>query len=161
MINQAIIALGSNIGDSVETLNQALKNISCLPQTKLIQVSSFYETIPIGYTEQPNFINAVCEIETTLEPNELLQQLQHIELKHKRVRNIKNGPRTLDLDIIDFAHQTIDTENLTIPHPRAHERAFVMIPLAEILPHYIFKNNQTAEEWKNQLNQDGVQLLSI
>ncbi|QRN40986.1 MAG: 2-amino-4-hydroxy-6-hydroxymethyldihydropteridine diphosphokinase [Neisseriaceae bacterium] len=161
MMSRAIIALGSNIGHSIKILNEALQNISQITGTQIIQVSSFYETTPVGYTQQPNFVNAVCEIKTTLNPHMLLKELQLIELKHKRIRNIKNGPRTLDLDIIDFEHQTINTKDLTLPHQRAHERAFVIIPLAEILPNYILKKNLTAFELKCQLNQDGVQLISI
>ena len=105
-----------------------------LPDTRLARVSSLYRTAPVGYADQPEFVNAVARIETALEPRALLDALLKIERRHGRVREFPNAPRTLDLDIALYDDVTVDEAGLTIPHPRMHERAFVMVPLAEIAP---------------------------
>ena len=130
---QVIIALGANLGQPQETLRAAASDIAALKGISVLAASSLYCTTPVGYTAQDDFINAVMAVESSLEPLELLQQLAALEQKYKRVRTIKNGPRTLDLDVITCG---------TLPHPRAQERAFVLVPLAEIAPDLIFPNTK-------------------
>ncbi|MBS0324660.1 MAG: 2-amino-4-hydroxy-6-hydroxymethyldihydropteridine diphosphokinase [Proteobacteria bacterium] len=115
-------------------LEAALTALAALPHTRLEARSSFYRTAPIGYENQPDFINAVARLETTLEPSPLLDALQAIEEQHGRKRTLPNGPRTLDLDLLLHGDTRIRTTRLSLPHPRMHERAFVLVPLAEIAP---------------------------
>ncbi len=128
------IALGSNMGDREKNLKEALKYIAELPETKIIKSSAIYETEPVGEPKQRPFYNAVVKMETSLDPEMLLQKLQEVEKAFGRVRRQKWGPRTLDLDILLYDQQIIATDKLTIPHPLMAERAFVLEPLAEIDP---------------------------
>lgn len=128
------LGLGSNLEQPLVQLSRALREIHEIPNTALVRVSSFYDTVPIGLAEQPNFVNAVAELQTTLNPSELLSHLIEIEAAHQRVRTVRDGPRTLDLDILLFDNISMNEPMLTIPHPRMHERAFVLWPLAEIAP---------------------------
>ena len=129
---KAVIALGSNIGDSKANLDLALKMLR--EATDVKQVSSYYSTKPVGYTDQPDFLNAVCIIESELPAMALLAMLQGIEKVMGRERTIKWGPRTIDLDIIQYGDLISKAEELTLPHPRAHERKFVLEPWQEIEP---------------------------
>jgi 2-amino-4-hydroxy-6-hydroxymethyldihydropteridine diphosphokinase len=128
----AFIALGSNLGDRLATLQSAVDQIRVLGTG--VVVSSVYETEPVGYLDQPPFLNAVAQLETDLNPDELFGELQRIERDHARVRTFKNGPRTLDLDLLLYDDLVDPRPGLTIPHPRMTERAFVLAPLAEIQP---------------------------
>ncbi len=128
------VGLGSNLDNPLFQITQALHELKRIPETTLQQVSSFYETAPLGRLNQPPFINAVVRLQTTLSPDDFLERLRAIEAQHQRVRKIKNGPRTLDLDILTFNDWQIDKLELTIPHPRLCERAFVLVPLLEISP---------------------------
>ncbi len=129
---KAVIALGSNIGDTKANLDLALKMLR--EATDVKQVSSYYSTKPVGYTDQPDFLNAVCIIESELPAMALLAMLQGIEKVMGRERTIKWGPRTIDLDIIQYGDLISKAEELTLPHPRAHERKFVLEPWHEIEP---------------------------
>jgi len=129
---KAVIALGSNIGDTKANLDLALTMLR--EATDVKQVSSYYSTKPVGYTDQPDFLNAVCIIETELPAMALLAMLQGIEKVMGRERTIKWGPRTIDLDIIQYGDLISKAEELTLPHPRAHERKFVLEPWHEIEP---------------------------
>jgi 2-amino-4-hydroxy-6-hydroxymethyldihydropteridine diphosphokinase len=129
----AWVALGANLGDAEDTVRRALRALDELPHTRLAAKSSLYRTAPVDATG-PDFINAVAEIRTRLEPMELLAALQAIELAEGRERPWRNAPRTLDLDLLLYADQTLDTSVLTVPHPRMNERAFVLVPLAEVAP---------------------------
>ena len=131
---RAAIALGSNLEDPEAQVRRGFDDIAALPKTKLLARSSLYRTAPVGYANQPDFINACALVETDLAPRQLLEALLAIERRHGRVREIPNGPRTLDLDIIVYGDQRIDEPGLTVPHPRAHEREFVMKPLREVWP---------------------------
>lgn len=133
----AYIALGANLDDPVAQVRTGLAALAALPRTRLLACSSLYRTAPVGYADQPDFINAVAAVETTLNPRELLDQLLAIELKHGRVRKFANAPRTLDLDVLLYGDVELHEDGLTIPHPRLHERAFVLVPLAEIAPHCV------------------------
>ncbi|HZH59047.1 MAG TPA: 2-amino-4-hydroxy-6-hydroxymethyldihydropteridine diphosphokinase [Metabacillus sp.] len=132
MKNQAYIALGSNMGDRERYLIDAIKKIHQQPDIKVVNISSIYETDPVGYTEQDQFLNMVIYVNTDLTAFQLLSMLQEIEKQLNRKREIKWGPRTLDLDILLFNHENIEAEQLIVPHPRMHERAFVLIPLYEL-----------------------------
>jgi len=130
----AYVALGSNLGERPALLLAALKAINALPDCRIIACSSVFESPPWGDTEQPAYLNAVASLETTLDPHTLLAALLAIEAKLGRERDPlrRFAPRTIDLDILSYANLRISTETLTLPHPRAHERRFVIEPLAEI-----------------------------
>jgi 2-amino-4-hydroxy-6-hydroxymethyldihydropteridine diphosphokinase len=128
------VALGANLGQAEETVLAAVEELAMLPNTRLGAVSSLYRTAPVGNVNQPDFVNAVARIETALAPRELLDALLEIERRYKRVRGLPNAPRTLDLDLLLYGDRVVDEPGLTVPHPRMHERAFVMTPLAEIAP---------------------------
>lgn len=129
----AWVGLGANLGDVPATLAAALDALSALPGTRLIARSSWYRSAPIE-SSGPDYLNAVAQLHTTLTPYELLAQLQAIETRHGRERPWPNAPRTLDLDLLLYGEQVIDTPALAVPHPRLHERAFVLEPLAECWP---------------------------
>ena len=124
----AVIALGSNLDHPSEKVQAALQAIDAHPQIAVQRISSLYRTAPVGYADQPDFINAVCLVDTTLSAQALLAALHDIEAAFGRERSFRNAPRTLDLDIIDYAHCRYSSDALTLPHPRAHERSFVMLP---------------------------------
>ena len=129
----ACVALGANLGDAVATVQQALRDVAGLPETQLFKASSLYRSAPYE-AQGPDFINGVVLVQTQLSPLALLHALQALELQSGRERPYKNAPRTLDLDIIFYADLVLATPELTLPHPRWHERAFVLQPLAEVLP---------------------------
>lgn len=132
MKQTAWIGLGANLGDARAALAQAVRDIGALPATQVLRVSSLYGSAPVD-ASGPDYLNAVAEISTALSPLELLDALQAIELGAGRERPYRNAPRTLDLDIVRFADLTMTTERLTLPHPRWNERAFVLLPMAELL----------------------------
>jgi len=130
--NDAVLAIGSNLGDRLGILRAAVTEIANLPGTELLAVSPVYETDPVGGPAQPEYLNAVLTVRTGLAARELLGQLNRIEAAHDRVREVRFGPRTLDIDIISYSDQTSDDPVLTLPHPRARERAFVLVPWHDI-----------------------------
>ena len=131
---RAAIALGSNLDDPEAHVRRAMDEIDALPGTHVLARSSLFRTTPVGYADQPDFINACVLVETGLAPRALLDELLALEKRHGRVREIPNGPRTLDLDIVVYGDLRIDEPGLKVPHPRAHERAFVLDPLREVWP---------------------------
>ena len=128
------VALGANLGDPAAQLQQAIAALAAWPTMTLLQSSSFYASAPVGYTDQPDFVNAVCELSTDLSAPEVLAVLLSIEAEQGRQREFKNSPRTLDLDLILYGNEQVNLPDLTVPHPRMHERAFVLQPLLEIAP---------------------------
>lgn len=128
----AFIGLGSNMGDKAANLNNALNELGKVQGIKVLAISSFYKTEPVGDVAQDWFINAAAKIETILTPRELLNSLLSVEKDMGRVREVKWGPRVIDLDILLYDDLVIDEEGLAIPHPFMHERGFVLTPLAEI-----------------------------
>ncbi len=128
------ISFGSNLGDRRSNIQRALNLLGELPETEKTQVSSIIETKPVGGPKQNNFLNGVAELKTSLRPHVLLQRLNKIEAALGRLRDVRWGPRVIDLDILLYGKKVIDTDNLQIPHPRMHERAFVLDPLNEIAP---------------------------
>ena len=139
------LSLGSNLGDRQNILTSACGKLADLPQTRVIAVSSFYETEPVDSPpDSPLFLNAVVLLETALAPLELLHATQTIEQQYFRTRSVPNAPRTLDIDILFVGGLLLETPELTLPHPRAHLRRFVLEPLAEILPDLVLpKQTQT------------------
>ena len=130
----AFVALGSNLGDPVAQIRSALSTLASMLETRLVQHSSFYRNPPVGYLDQPEFVNAVAEIRTRLAPRDLLDQVLALERNQGRTRDFANAPRTIDLDILLYGGHVVNEPGLTIPHPRMLERAFVLVPLAEIAP---------------------------
>ncbi|MBL4830279.1 MAG: 2-amino-4-hydroxy-6-hydroxymethyldihydropteridine diphosphokinase [Aliivibrio sp.] len=134
-MKKVYIALGSNLGDSITQVKAAINALNALPLTSVLNTSSLYSSAPMGPQDQPDYINAVVVIETNLQPLELLDQTQRIELEHGRERKDERwGPRTLDLDILLYANEIINNDRLTIPHYGMKCREFVLYPLAEIAP---------------------------
>ncbi len=134
---RAFIAIGSNLGDRLAHVKRARVDLAELPRTRLVGVSSTYETAPVGPVEQGDFLNAAASLDTQLDPFELLEALREIEREAGRPTGsarVKWGPRTLDLDIILYGQEVISTETLVVPHPLMHERWFVLKPLAELAP---------------------------
>ena len=138
MESNVFIALGSNQGDRELNLLRAIAEIGKLAATRITALSSFYDTQPVGPVKQENFLNAALRVETLFSPLDLLSELQRIEtIIFKRVRTVYWGPRPMDLDILFYGDIVLAGEDLTIPHPRLHERGFVLVPLAEIAPDFI------------------------
>lgn len=153
------IALGSNLGDSRTILDQALTQLQEYPGITLVQTSSLYKTDPVG-PPQPDYLNACAILDTYLEPLDLLYTLQQVEQSFGRVRDERWGPRTLDLDLLLFGDRILMTEELEIPHPRMRDRAFVLVPLAEIAGHWIDPVSQQAiADLVRQVDQCGVRRL--
>jgi GTP cyclohydrolase-4 len=134
------LGLGSNLGDRKQNLAQALELMS--RHMVVEKVSSIYETEPVGYKEQPLFLNAVCRISTELNPEKLLRLAKKIETKSGRVSSFPNAPRPIDIDILFYGDEVLSSKKLTIPHPRLVERAFVLVPLAEIAPDLVHPENR-------------------
>nr|WP_318539991.1 2-amino-4-hydroxy-6-hydroxymethyldihydropteridine diphosphokinase [Terribacillus saccharophilus] len=155
-MKQAWIALGSNIAPREMYLQQAIQMLSEQEEIKLNQVSTVYETEPVGYENQDQFLNLVAEVETSLDPMELLRICQKIEQDLGRKRIIRWGPRTVDLDILLYSTENMNVEELILPHPRMHERAFVLVPLAEIAPELLLKDKRV-QEWLDTLPAQDVQ----
>jgi 2-amino-4-hydroxy-6-hydroxymethyldihydropteridine diphosphokinase len=134
---RCFVALGANLGDPVRTVRAAILALRELPQTEFIAASSLYRTAPVGLRHQPDFINAVVELIAVSPAPTFLEALFEIEARFGRQRSVKNAPRTLDLDLLLYGDEVRDDPQLTLPHPRLHERAFVLAPLAEIAPHLV------------------------
>lgn len=155
---KAYLALGSNLGNRKENILKAYQYIQADEDVAIIAKSSFYETKPVGYVDQEWFINSVIAIETTLTPYELLELCHNVENELKRVRKIRWGPRTIDVDILLYNDLTLDEEDLIIPHPRMTERAFVIVPLYEI-DQSLTINNKSIKLLKDQLDTKDVKKI--
>ena len=155
------IALGGNLGDSPRILSEAITAIAQVPSIEVTARSHFYRTAPVG-PPQPDYINACILIETSLTPMALLHQLLSIENQFGRVRQVRWGARSLDLDLLFYGDRTLDLLGLTVPHPRLHERPFVLVPLMDIASdwqHPVL--NQTTEQLLAELTTTGVKRLSL
>jgi 2-amino-4-hydroxy-6-hydroxymethyldihydropteridine diphosphokinase len=133
-VSRAFIALGSNLDDPASRIRRAFEELAELPASRVLRRSSLYRSAPVGWLDQPDFINAVVELETALSPRDLLTALLEIERNHGRLREYPNSPRTLDLDVLMYDDVKCDEPDLVLPHPRMHQRAFVLQPLLEIAP---------------------------
>jgi len=142
----AYVGLGSNLDCPREQVLAAFDELAGLPDTRLVGRSGLYHSAPLGYEAQPDFVNAVARLETGLSPPRLLAAMQQIEMRHGRVRPFPGAPRTLDLDLLLYDDAVIASPSLTVPHPRMHERAFVLRPLAEIAPAARVPGRGTAEQ---------------
>jgi 2-amino-4-hydroxy-6-hydroxymethyldihydropteridine diphosphokinase len=154
MLNETTtyIGLGSNLDQPILQLKYALASLEALPHTRLVSVSRFYHTAPVGLIEQPDFVNAVACLKTSFSPHDLLAALHAIEKTQGRVRVQKNGPRTLDLDVLLYGEEVITEPHLTIPHPRLHTRAFVLVPLLEIAPDLVLPDGRSVKEYLVEAN---------
>lgn len=147
MPQTAFIALGANLDDPALTVRAAMAALDRQPGIQVIARSSLYRTAPVGLAGQPDFINAVVQVRTDLEPEALLAALLHVEAEFGRVRRERNGPRTLDLDLLLYGNQVQHSDTLTLPHPRLHLRAFVLHPLAEIAPELCLPGRGCVAAW--------------
>lgn len=143
----ASIGLGANLNDPATQVECALAELDRLPGTRLIARSSLYASSPVGYVDQPDFINAVAQVETALSPRALLAALLEIENRHGRERSFRNAPRTLDLDLLLYGNAHFHEAALTLPHPRMCERGFVLLPLLEIAPDTRIPGRGAAADW--------------
>lgn len=150
------VALGSNIGNPLENLKNGIDSFNLIPNTKVLAVSGIYETPPWGYEHQENFLNCVIKGETELSPEALLGTCLGIEAALGRVREIKNGPRILDADLLLYEDEKKDTNELVLPHPRMLERAFVMVPLMDI---YDGERYEEFEKITLNLPKDGIKRI--
>ena len=150
-MTRAVVALGSNLDDPEAHVRRAFDEIAALPHTRLLARSSLHRTAPVGYAEQPDFVNACALVETALAPRALLAGLLAIEQRHGRVRGVPNGPRTLDLDIALYGEAVVDEPGLAIPHPRMHERDFVLAPLVEVWPEAVIPGRGRAADLRRSL----------
>lgn len=158
---KAFVALGSNLKEPIQQVNHALAALSALPNTTIVKASSLYQTAPIGYTNDqlatvPDFINAVAELKTTLSPIALLDAILDIEDKAGRVRPYPNAPRVLDCDLLMHGDVVMETNQLTLPHPRMHLRGFVLLPLIEIAPQLFIPNRGKIESFITPEITEGV-----
>lgn len=141
------IAIGSNLASPLEQVNAAVEAIGAIPESRIIRVSSFYRTPPLGPQDQPDYLNAAVALETALTPDALLNHTQRIELQQGRQRKAERwGPRTLDLDIMLFGQEIIHTENLTVPHYDMYNRGFMLWPLYEIAPNLCFPDGVSIQQ---------------
>lgn len=130
----AYVGIGSNLQDPIRQVQNAFAELDRMPHTRVVRKSSLYRSAPLGHPAQPDFVNAVAELDTALAAERLLAELQALEARHGRQRSFPNAPRTLDLDLLLFGNLEMQTASLQVPHPRMHERAFVLRPLLEISP---------------------------
>ena len=158
---RAWIGLGGNLGDVEKTLNEALWALDSLPQTSIRAQSAFYRTAPWGRPDQPAFLNAAVELQTRLAPRVLLDLLLEIEQRFGRVRDPadKNGPRTLDLDLLVFGDELLDQPGMHVPHPHLAERAFVLVPLNEIAPRLDIPGHGVVRELLAAVDASGVEAM--
>jgi len=156
----ALIALGSNLQQPETQVSNAIVVLARTPGLTLIKASSLYATAPVGYDNQPDFINAVVQVTTEIPAPQLMQLLLDIEQTFGRERPFPNAPRILDLDLLDYDGVQLDTELLKLPHPRMHERGFVILPLAEIVPDFMLPQGKTVVEWTAKHKHDDVRKLN-
>ncbi|GAA5524736.1 2-amino-4-hydroxy-6-hydroxymethyldihydropteridine pyrophosphokinase [Microbulbifer aestuariivivens] len=160
MTGGVFIGLGSNLQQPEQQLRSALAEMAAIPQTQLLRCSGFYRSAPVGPGEQPDYINAVAELESALSATALLEALQGIEDRHGRKRLMRWGARTLDLDILLFGRETVDSDSLQIPHPRIGERNFVLVPLAELAPDLKLPGGEPIRELLRRCPQSRLERLN-
>lgn len=156
----AFIALGSNMENPEANILQAFFDLGALPGTQLLARSSLYRSAPVDCDDPAEFINAVAKLATELSPSELMQALLEIEHRHGRRRRFRNQPRPLDLDLLSYDEIHLNQPGLTLPHPRMHERAFVLLPLSEIAPDYRLGGHARIEECLKNCGEQAISRLS-
>lgn len=156
---EVLIGLGGNIGDPLASMRSALKALDDHPGCKVERVSSVWKTPPWGVTDQPDFLNACAAVSTTLEPRAFLELCLTIEKKLKRVRDLRWGPRSIDIDVLFFGDRRISEEGLNVPHPRIADRAFVLVPLSEVSPERKLAGNRI-DALAKQCDRTGMTILA-
>ena len=155
----AFIALGANLGDAAATVQSAQRELDQIRSTHVLQHSSLYRSRAVGPGSQPDYVNAVAQVETTLPPHELLDEMLTLEARHGRVRNGERwGPRTLDLDLLMYAELQLSDVRLTLPHPELRHRNFVLAPLVEIAPDLVIPGQGSARQALQNAGSDGLAL---
>ncbi|MGE7676089.1 2-amino-4-hydroxy-6-hydroxymethyldihydropteridine diphosphokinase [Lysinibacillus sp. NPDC094403] len=159
-MNDVYLSIGTNMGDRLENLQHAVKFLTDKREIEVVHISSVYETAAVGYTDQADFLNIAVHIKTSYSSAEMLKTCQWVESELGRVREFRWGPRIIDLDILLYNHENIETECLIVPHPRMYERAFVLVPLIEITPAPAGKQLQRAHDIMQQMDceEEGVTL---
>ena len=157
--HRAYVGLGSNLEDPAAQIRAALAALDRLPGTRVRRASRLYRTPPWGLTEQPEFVNAVAELDTALAPDELFDALQALERAAGRARQVRWGPRVLDLDLLAFDALQSAEPALRLPHPHLHERAFVLVPLLELAPDLVLPGHGTVHELAARVDCSGIQAL--
>lgn len=160
-MHTAFVALGSNLDEPEVKVRRAIAVLGELPQGQLAAASSLYRSAPVGHADQPDFVNAVAQLSTALEPQALLAALLGIEKRFGRERSFRNAPRTLDLDLLLYDAQCIDMPGLSVPHPRMHQRAFVLAPLLEIAPACVIPGIGPAADWLARCADQAVVRLAL
>lgn len=160
-MHDVALALGSNMGDSAAILQGALDDLASVDGIAVVAVSRTYETDPVGGPEQDPYLNAVALVRTDLDPWELLAVTQSIEQHWHRVREVRWGPRTLDIDILAVDEETVDSPELVVPHPRAHERGFVLVPWADVAPEAVIPGHGTVADLLAAVGADGVRATDV
>ena len=155
-VRRAVLALGSNLGDRLATLQSAVDALLATPGVNGVAVSPVYETEPVGGPEQPDYLNAVLLVDTSLSPRALMQRALSVEDEQGRVRGERWGPRTLDVDVVSVGDLTVDEPDLHLPHPRAHERAFVLVPWVDVDPSARLPELGPVADLLGRLGGDGV-----
>jgi 2-amino-4-hydroxy-6-hydroxymethyldihydropteridine diphosphokinase len=145
-VTLAYIGIGSNLDQPASHVGLAFEDLGRIPDTTVVKRSFLYRSAPVGFADQPDFVNAVAEIQTSLPASRLLAELKTIEARHGRQRSFRNAPRPLDLDILLYGELTMNLAHLTLPHPRMHERAFVLKPLYDVAPHASIPGVGTVKE---------------
>lgn len=158
---EAALALGSNLGDSAAILQGAIDDLASVDDIVVMGVSRAYETDPVGGPEQDAYLNAVVVVRTGLDPWQLLAVTQSIEQHWHRTREVRWGPRTLDIDILAFDADTVDSDDLVIPHPRAHERGFVLVPWADVAPDAVIPGHGRVADLVETVGDDGVRVTDV
>jgi 2-amino-4-hydroxy-6-hydroxymethyldihydropteridine diphosphokinase len=158
-VTASFVGLGANLGEPQRRVREAFRELDAIPHTRVVRASSLYRSAPLGYAEQPSFVNAVAQIETGLPAERLLAELHEIEARHGRSRSFANAPRTLDLDLLLYGELVVDLPELKIPHPRMHERAFVLLPLVEIAPDAEVPGRGPAKTLLEKCRDQGVEKL--
>ena len=159
MVQRCFIALGANLGDPLATVTAAIAALRELADTEFIAASSLYRTAPVGLKHQPDFINAVVQLNAVSPAPTLLDALFAIEARFGRQRSVKDAPRTLDLDLLLYGAAVSDEQQLTLPHPRMHERAFVLAPLAEIAPRLIIPGRGSVDDLLRRCADQSIEKL--
>jgi len=144
---RAFVGVGANLGDAAAQVRAAIGALAALPGTRLVAASSLYRTAPLGYADQPDFVNAAVLLETALAPRALLEALQAVEARSGRARSFKDAPRVLDLDLLLYGGELLQEPDLVVPHPRLHSRAFALAPVVEIDPDAVIPGRGPAKEW--------------
>jgi 2-amino-4-hydroxy-6-hydroxymethyldihydropteridine diphosphokinase len=158
-VTVAFVGLGANLGEPQRQVQQAFRELDAIAHTRVVRTSSLYRSEPLGFADQPRFVNAVAQVETGLPAGRLLAELQAVEARHGRSRSFANAPRTLDLDLLLFGNAVLDVPGLKIPHPRMHERAFVLLPLLEIDPDVAIPGQGPARLLLEKCRNQGVEKL--